>query len=285
MATRIGCVPSSVPGRRSRSPSLLGTITGIAWPGPLWAIPAMSAMSVLGFLLTRCRGWLPVPSLFLVFATGTVSSSQHVWGDVVDAVVIASAAALLGVAIGQIGRLIPKSRRKNRTAPQLSPLHDVLRAAGVRAELVQYAIAPLVAGLAAIALGLGHPYWAAVSATVPIVGKTLEIQLGRATLRILGTAIGIGIGFVLIAMQPPLWVLVVEVAVFQVITELLVARNYGIAVMCITPLALILSHLAAPASVGELVTDRLLDTVLGVVVAVLVLTVGHYSTHTSARHR
>ncbi len=37
----------------------------------------------------------------------------------------------------------------------------------------------------------------------------------------------------------------IEVAVFQVITELFVARNYGIAVACITPFALILSHLAA----------------------------------------
>ncbi len=118
---------------------LLGTITGIAGPGSIWTVAAMSAMSVLGLLITRCLGWLPVPSLFLVFATGTISSSQHAWGDVVDAFVIAVLAALFGVAIGQIGRLFPGRRPKIITAPRLTPLRDVFGAAGARTQMLQYA--------------------------------------------------------------------------------------------------------------------------------------------------
>jgi hypothetical protein len=255
---------------------LLGVITGIPGPGSIWAIAAMSVMSMLGFVVARCFGWLPIPSLFLVFATGTISSSQHVWGDVVEALVVAVLAALFGVSVGQSGRLFPASRPKT-TAPQPMALRALWDAAGVRALMLQYAIAPFAAGVLATVIGLGHPYWAAVTATVPIIATTLAVQLGRATLRILGTAIGIWVAYVLIAMQAPIWILVLEVAVFQVLTELFVARNYGVAVICITPMALILSHLANPATVADLVIDRLLDTVLGVVVSVLVLVVARYA--------
>jgi hypothetical protein len=57
---------------------VLGTVAGIPGPGSLWAIAAMAVMSVLGLLITRRFGWLPVPSLFLVLATGTISAASHI---------------------------------------------------------------------------------------------------------------------------------------------------------------------------------------------------------------
>ena len=46
--------------------------------------------------------------------------------------------------------------------------------------------------------------------------------------------------------------------------ELFVGRNYAIAMVFITPLALLMVQLAAPTTVGVLLTDRVWETVVGI---------------------
>ena len=257
---------------------VLGTAVGVIAPASWLAVLAMAAASVSGLLLTATRGWLPVPSLFLVFAVGTLSSYRHRASDLVLALVLASAAAGLAVALGQVGRRLTTSRRPRSAAPPREQLRSVLRRPGARADALVHAAAPLLAGLVAVAAHQGHPYWAAVTATVPLVGPSLASRVGRATLRTLGTLAGVLLAAVLIDHAGSPWVLVVDVAVLQVLTELFVARNYGIAVVAITPMALILSHLGSPEPVGRLVSDRVIETVLGAVVAVVVVVAVHLRT-------
>ena len=57
------------------------------------------------------------------------------------------------------------------------------------------------------------------------------------------------------------------VIVFQVLAELTVMLNYAMALVFATPLALLLAHIGAQTSTTVLVRDRMLDTLLGVVVA------------------
>jgi len=52
--------------------------------------------------------------------------------------------------------------------------------------------------------------------------------------------------------------------------ELFVGRNYGIAMVFITPLALLMISLASPATPGMLLRDRVLETVIGVAVGTVV---------------
>lgn len=249
----------------------LGAVVGVAGPASAWSVLLMSILSVAGYLMTRRFGWLPVPSLFLVFAAGTTSFIPRDWEGAGIAFCIAALSALFGVLIGQSGILFPRARAKTVAAPRPTPLRRIFRAPGARTQMLQYAIGPLIAGGTAMAFGLGHSYWAAVSATVPLVGTTLIAQLGRATLRLLGTLLGIGIAAAIISLMSPVWMLVLTVALLQVIIELTVTRNYGIAVACITPAALILSHLATPTALEVLVADRFLETALGVSVAVALL--------------
>jgi hypothetical protein len=54
---------------------------------------------------------------------------------------------------------------------------------------------------------------------------------------------------------------------------LFVPRNYGFAMLFITPLALLISSAAQPGPVGVLLSDRFWGTVLGIGVGLLVLTV------------
>ena len=60
---------------------------------------------------------------------------------------------------------------------------------------------------------------------------------------------------------------VVLVIAFQVLAELTVMLNYAMALVFATPLALLLAHIGAQTSTTVLVRDRMLDTLLGVVVA------------------
>jgi uncharacterized membrane protein YccC len=62
-------------------------------------------------------------------------------------------------------------------------------------------------------------------------------------------------------------------AVLQFIVELVVIRNYGLALVFITSLALIIVAQGQPADVGGVVVTRLLDTLLGAGIAMVVLLV------------
>ena len=58
--------------------------------------------------------------------------------------------------------------------------------------------------------------------------------------------------------------LIVVVVALQATAELLVGRNYAVALVAITPLALLMVHLAAPVPSSVLLRDRGVETVLGV---------------------
>jgi uncharacterized membrane protein YccC len=61
-------------------------------------------------------------------------------------------------------------------------------------------------------------------------------------------------------------VLVLVIVLLEFMLEYVVARNYGLGVVFLTPLALLLSDLASPSPAGALVQDRALSSVLGIVV-------------------
>ncbi len=60
------------------------------------------------------------------------------------------------------------------------------------------------------------------------------------------------------------------VVVLQAAAELWVGRNYAIALVAVTPLALLMVQLVSPVPVGTLVFDRAVETVIGVIVGVAV---------------
>lgn len=55
---------------------------------------------------------------------------------------------------------------------------------------------------------------------------------------------------------------------------MIILRNYAVAMLTITPMALLMTSLAGPAG-GRLATDRALTTLLGAAVAVVVTVVVH----------
>lgn len=65
------------------------------------------------------------------------------------------------------------------------------------------------------------------------------------------------------------------IAALQVGAELLVGRNYGVAMLCVTPLALLMGQAAQPRPPAELLFDRGVETIIGAVVGVVVVLAAH----------
>ncbi|KQS66037.1 FUSC family protein [Modestobacter sp. Leaf380] len=124
------------------------------------------------------------------------------------------------------------------------------------------------AGLVAGALGLASTYWAATTAVAVLLGTDARNTRARAGHRVTGTLVGVGVAALLFAADLPVGLEVLAVGLLLVGVELLVAHQYVLAVSFITPLSLLLVHVGVPERSGlELITTRLTETVVGIVLA------------------
>lgn len=160
---------------------------------------------------------------------------------------------------------------------QPSVLYRLRRSAAPSSHAVTTSIrvvtAALMAGGASLAAGLGRPDWA-------VLGAVLVLQQGpdrvhgtyRGIHRIAGTLLGVGL-FAALALSPMSDIgAVVAVVVLLFAIELTMPRNYGVAVLFITPMALIVGSLSHPDAVlSHVVLDRIVETTIGVACAFLAL--------------
>jgi uncharacterized membrane protein YccC len=143
-----------------------------------------------------------------------------------------------------------------------APSRGPLGPAAARVALGALA-AGAVAGLLTHFTGLGHPYWAAVSAVAVLQAASLRLSRQRALQRAGGTILGLLIAGGAVAIPGGPWVLVAAIVVAQVVAELLVIRNYGLAMLAVTPLALLVGELGRKSPPLDLIGDRLVQTVIG----------------------
>lgn len=103
--------------------------------------------------------------------------------------------------------------------------------------------------------------------------------------RTLGTMAGLTLALGVLAVRPEPVVLTLVIVVLEFLLEYVVARNYGLGVVFLTPLALLLTDLVAPSPAGDLVQDRALSSLLGVAIAlVCALLVVHDRAAVRAQH-
>lgn len=145
------------------------------------------------------------------------------------------------------------------------PLGILLMSARVGAAVLLAAVATQLAGLE-------HPSWAmATAAAVLGLGSQHRAVVDRAMHRTVGTVAGVGVAALVLVVEPRGWILVVILTLLQGAIQLVVARNYAMSMLFITPVALLLhSVLSEPAAVSELVALRIGETVIGSAAGVLV---------------
>ncbi|MGW2692718.1 FUSC family protein [Streptomyces sp. NPDC001296] len=143
------------------------------------------------------------------------------------------------------------------------------RLAVLAVPAVRMALGTGAAGGIAALLGLERGYWAAISAAAVLHSVNLRTTTQRAVQRTLGTVVGLLLAFGALAAHLQPVALAVLIVVLEFLLEYVVARNYALGVVFLTPLALLLSDLAAPAPAGQLVLDRVLGSIVGIAVALL----------------
>ncbi len=121
------------------------------------------------------------------------------------------------------------------------------------------------------ALQLERAYWVPVSCLAVIQGMSLRAVWTKQIHRIAGTGVGLLLAWALLSLPLDNWRIALLMMLLAFITETLVVRHYGLAVIFVTPLTI---FLAEATQIGtrapELILEaRLLDTVLGSLVGLL----------------
>lgn len=234
---------------------------------------------VLGVLLISTMGLFPGTPIFFVFAFTVVSQVPVAPAEVLPRLLVGVAAAtfawLLTMSGWLLRRLIPdRADRLFKVLPRQPRFNPTAYRDGrVWLSIGQMVVGGVVAGGLAIALGIGHPYWAVVTVVAVLPPPRARHSTSRTFHRIFGTTAGVLVTALVLLPGPPVWVLILVIAVGQFGAEILVGRHYGAALLFITPLALTAAHLASPMPVSELLVDRVVETLVGGAVA-LVIVVG-----------
>lgn len=150
------------------------------------------------------------------------------------------------------------------------PLAPFDEETGIIATRVVTAVA--VASAVSLPLGVNHAYWVVmVAGAILQASHARRLTVVRAVQRMLGTFVGVAVFALLVIVQPSdLW-LVAIVMLFQFAIEVVAGRNYGLALIFITPLALMISAAVGTDDALILAGERMVDTLLGVFIAMVVL--------------
>ncbi|MFF1379000.1 FUSC family protein [Streptomyces sp. NPDC058308] len=163
---------------------------------------------------------------------------------------------LLGVAAELAG---PKVALLRRLAPG-SPLLPIA---------LRTAVGCALAGYGSLALGIGRPYWALVTAA-SLYQANVTLTWHRGVQRVVGNLVGV-LAFAAIAPFAHLGhaELIVSCLALAFGAEALITRNYWLGTVCVTPMALLVTEFARFQQPGELILDRVVDTLVGAVLGVL----------------
>jgi len=270
-----------------------------------WIVGIGAPWATLVAVLSDVFRWNPPGPLFGVFALCAVASVPPGPDSLLIAFVVSSGAAVVSLIVGAAGAVIVRrARAEQRGAASAQPgaapsgsgamsessassatatpsasasepvagrIARLLPGGAQRlAHAARFGVAAALAGGLSTALGIGHPYWAMIAAVVPLVAVRLSHSAVRATHRIAGTFLGLILAAVLLSAQPSGLAAIALVVALQIAAELFVTRNYGFALLFVTPLALVMIDLAHPTDTATLVVDRLVETALGTVVALVV---------------
>ncbi|MFF4834148.1 FUSC family protein [Streptomyces sp. NPDC001315] len=123
-----------------------------------------------------------------------------------------------------------------------------------------------LAGYASLALGVGRPYWALVTAA-SLYQANLTLTWSRGVQRVVGNLVGV---LVFAALVPLAHLhaaaLVLCCLALNFGAEALIGRNYWLGSICVTPMALLITEFARLQDSGELITERVVDTLVGALV-------------------
>jgi hypothetical protein len=257
--------------------ALVGAQAGVAG-----AVISVSVLGVLATILTVGWGVGPPGALFFVLLAGAFSTlglaEAERTGRVDFAGVLGPLATglVLAYAIVVAPLLLRSVRQQTGAAPGRSDRLQFSLRGQALVILVRVTVAVAVAATIGLLLGEDRAYWIVIT-VVAVLQTSARRRMSaiRAGQRLIGTVVGLGV-FALLALLPLTELtLLLIIGVLQTVIELVIARNYGLALAFITPLALLVAAQSDPGDVGAVVGERVVDTVIGVLIAVVVVLIEH----------
>ena len=243
---------------------LVGTaVSFLAFPA-LVSVAVVAALAATVTLFAYRARWHPPGALFAVFAAGTTASFPATAATFPTVLIVGGVSVLWSLLVTTVFVLVRRGSwaRPRRPRPPIGPVAWEMTAT--------VGTAALLAGVAGVLLVGTHWYWAMVGAVAAVGGAHVTARLIRGVQRLTGTLLGVLIAAGLLALQLPPWLVIVVAVALQAGAELFVGRNYGIAMLFITPLALLMVSLASPVAPAMLLRDRVVETVIGVAVGTVV---------------
>ncbi|PCF87924.1 FUSC family protein [Staphylococcus intermedius] len=133
----------------------------------------------------------------------------------------------------------------------------------------KYSLIMGIAIFVALMFNFERAYWIPLSAHTVLLGGTTIASIERAGARWIGTLVGIGIVIGFLLLDPNIVMVVIALSLSGAITEILVGANYALAMLSITVQVILLSGLAQGLLSLAIAVPRLLDTTVGVGLAVI----------------
>lgn len=247
----------------------IGVLLAQRHASPAAVTLAATGFAIVGSLLADFFALRPEGPFYGIFALGAIASVPADLLSPLAAWLIAAGGA--AVAIG-IGLVRPDAHPSTARRPALIAIREQrvrLRPAAIL-HAVRYATAVAVAGSLARLVGLAHVNWAIAGAAVTLAAADLNGRFWRGVHRIVGTVAGLAMTAALLAagLGPRSLAVIVIVLLFP--AERFMAVNYALALTFFTPMIMLMTELAAPIGVRELVESRALGTLLGVLCGVVV---------------
>ncbi|WP_347110940.1 FUSC family protein [Paenarthrobacter sp. S56] len=242
-------------------------------PFRLWLlVPVAAAWAGIAVVLAERGRWHPAGALNPVFAL-TASATVPIAPGTVPAAALAAA----GAAAFALLLALPGGTARDGDAPDRRRLswRELRLTYPVRRHAARYLLGIAAAGFAVATSGIGHPYWTFVTASVPMSAPNLRACVIRAVQRVIGTTAGLGVAALVLAARPTSYAAIILIAALQACTELTTGRNYSLGLVFFTPMALLLGDLMLPASIGTLLTQRAIETVIGLTIALAATVITH----------
>lgn len=209
--------------------------------------------------------WHPGGVTFAVFAAGAVATMPATWINVAQVLIVASSTVLFSLALTATLGLL----RTRSFAKVFRPLKKAVFQ-GEWSVPVTVGVGALLAGLIGQTFDDDHWYWAMVAASVVLAGAATTYRITRSMQRFTGTTLGVLVAALLLWLEMPTLALIAVIVVLQGTAELLIGRNYGVAMLVVTPLALLMISLANPTDPSVLVADRVFETFIGSLVGTVI---------------
>ncbi|MEI6946293.1 FUSC family protein [Paraflavisolibacter sp. H34] len=242
--------------------------------GLLFSFNPYGASLALGVFAFAVHGALyvlkmlrPPGNFFFIMVASTAICMPHHLATIPEKVGLVGIGTMVSCTLGLLYSLLTLK-------PSLPGPEVVTVVKNKEVHLVESLTFGLFVGLALLVahlLQLENPYWAPTSCAAVMQGASTRHIWQRSVQRVGGTFIGLGLAWGILLLQPSQLALCLGIIGLQVTVELLVVRNYGLAVIFISILTILLAESGATLAhdPNDLLRARFFDILVGSLIGAL----------------